>query len=363
MPQGTTRGEKSVRIGGDALNMAEHRGSVTQRLARDAVFVDNGELVVGGGRRSAPLARGRSDAHAPGSHAEVLLMWHWPSAHSSTSGGAARRLRCRVEDDLAGTVVGSLAATLGAMHNGRAEHRGVVRVELEVMRGVHAPPRAEGDHRSGAARAPRARRTRRAVRERVEARLRRWTTTAGHHRGGAPGANLCSMRTLQVDHRRAGVGVVVRAGRARDDDDDRGRRRDDLGAGSTARWWRRAMIAAARQDRRARASRWIRSTSCLRCACLDGGAPRSPMSALESCARCSRIARRVRCCACRRRPPTRGPTCRWTTPPPCACSSVGARREWLVSVRSDAVADVLANCASASVSIEPTEDAALALPE
>ena len=94
---------------------------------------------------------------------------------------------------------------------------------------------------------------------------------------------------------------------------------------------------------------------------LDGGAPRSPMSALESCALLENCETRA---LLRVSAPS---THAWADLPLDDAAAVrvlervGARREWLVSVRSDAVADVLANCASASVSIEPTEDAALAL--
>ena len=96
---------------------------------------------------------------------------------------------------------------------------------------------------------------------------------------------------------------------------------------------------------------------------LGGGAPRSPMSALESCALLENCETRA---LLRVSAPS---THAWADLPLDDAAAVrvlervGARREWLVSVRSDAVADVLANCASASVSIEPTEDAALALPE
>ena len=96
---------------------------------------------------------------------------------------------------------------------------------------------------------------------------------------------------------------------------------------------------------------------------LDGGAPRSPMSALESCALLENCETRA---LLRVSAPS---THAWADLPLDDAAAVrvlervGARREWLVSVRSDAVADVLANCAGASVSIEPTEDAALALPE
>ena len=96
---------------------------------------------------------------------------------------------------------------------------------------------------------------------------------------------------------------------------------------------------------------------------LGGGAPRSPMSALESRALLENCETRA---LLRVSAPS---THAWADLPLDDAAAVrvlervGARREWLVSVRSDAVADVLANCAGASVSIEPTEDAALALPE
>ena len=215
-------------IGEDRVDVERHAVVGDPTPGADA---DGGELVFalekglgsggihGGGvaRNVRPRARESLDASRI-AHAEVL---HGDDGHLLERAHVPVEVRLviaevddGVEDDLAGTVVGSLAATLGAMHLKRSS--GVVRVELEVIRGA---PRAEGDHRGVLHHEEAIARPERvgladAVRERVEARLEDGALPAP--RGGVGSEHIAHV--VQVAGSRRGGGVVVRAGRARDDD-------------------------------------------------------------------------------------------------------------------------------------------------